>query len=101
MRKSLLILVFVILFLAPFVNNQISATNAIGSDPSGLTASASEGFTRRRSYHRNRSSRRYRGPVRAASAPIGASARCVDGSYSFSEHRRGTCSHHGGVAEWL
>lgn len=28
-------------------------------------------------------------------------ARCRDGSMSFSEHRCGTCSHHGGVAEFL
>lgn len=33
--------------------------------------------------------------------PVGASARCRDGSFSFSAHRRGTCSHHGGVARWL
>src|SRR3954451_9156424 len=33
--------------------------------------------------------------------PAGASARCSDGTYSFSEHHRGTCSHHGGVAQWL
>ncbi|MBO1361941.1 DUF3761 domain-containing protein [Acetobacter sacchari] len=33
--------------------------------------------------------------------PSGASARCGDGSYSFSLHHRGTCSHHGGVSEWL
>src|SRR5690348_2756550 len=33
-------------------------------------------------------------------APKGASARCADGSYSFSHSRRGTCSHHGGVATW-
>jgi|SRR3990167_7517122 len=35
------------------------------------------------------------------SVPIGASARCRDGTYSFSQNRRGTCSHHGGVSEWL
>ncbi|QQX91359.1 DUF3761 domain-containing protein [Gluconobacter sphaericus] len=33
--------------------------------------------------------------------PNGASAKCEDGSYSFSLHRQGTCSHHGGVAQWL
>jgi hypothetical protein len=33
--------------------------------------------------------------------PAGASAQCRDGSFSFSAHRRGTCSHHGGVARWL
>jgi hypothetical protein len=40
-------------------------------------------------------------PVAAASAPDGASAQCRDGTYSFSEHHRGTCSHHGGVDHWL
>ncbi|BBL75989.1 DUF3761 domain-containing protein [Methylomagnum ishizawai] len=30
-------------------------------------------------------------------APPGASAKCGNGSYSFSQHRRGICSHHGGV----
>jgi hypothetical protein len=34
-------------------------------------------------------------------APAGATAQCRDGTYSFSQHRRGTCSHHGGVASWL
>jgi Protein of unknown function (DUF3761) len=33
--------------------------------------------------------------------PAGATAECRDGSYSFSQHRRGTCSHHGGVSRWL
>ena len=27
-------------------------------------------------------------------------AECRDGSVSFSEHHRGTCSRHGGVAHW-
>lgn len=34
------------------------------------------------------------------SVPAGASAQCSDGTYSFSQHRSGTCSHHGGVAVW-
>ncbi len=37
----------------------------------------------------------------ASSAPPGATARCYDGTYSYSQHRQGTCSHHGGVAVWL
>jgi len=40
-------------------------------------------------------------PYYAPSAPAGATAQCRDGTYSFSQNRRGTCSHHGGVAEWL
>ena len=34
-------------------------------------------------------------------APDGATAWCRDGSYSFSQSARGTCSWHGGVSEWL
>lgn len=33
--------------------------------------------------------------------PAGASAKCRDGSYSFSRSSRGTCSRHGGVGSWL
>jgi len=42
-------------------------------------------------------------PVKTADgqAPAGATAKCRDGTFSFSQHRQGTCSHHGGVAEWL
>lgn len=40
-------------------------------------------------------------PYSASSAPSGATAQCGDGSYSFSQSRSGTCSHHGGVATWL
>jgi hypothetical protein len=36
-----------------------------------------------------------------ALVPAGATAICADGWTSHSAHRRGTCSHHGGVAEWL
>ena len=35
------------------------------------------------------------------SIPDGATAECRDGTYSFSRHHRGTCSHHGGVESWL
>jgi uncharacterized protein YraI len=51
------------------------------------------GYTNSRGYH-------VRSPSFASSRPSGASARCSDGSYSFSQSRRGTCSHHGGVAVW-
>ena len=35
------------------------------------------------------------------SVPAGATAQCNDGTYSFSQSRSGTCSHHGGVARWF
>jgi hypothetical protein len=33
--------------------------------------------------------------------PTGAIAKCKDGMYSHSAHRTGSCSRHGGVAQWL
>ncbi|MFX8164512.1 DUF3761 domain-containing protein [Acinetobacter baumannii] len=32
--------------------------------------------------------------------PNGATAKCRDTTLSFSKHRSGTCSRHGGVAQW-
>src|SRR5204862_393960 len=52
-------------------------------------------------YYLARSRHHVRRPVRAFQAPAGASAQCRDGSWSFSESRRGTCSWHGGVSRWL
>jgi hypothetical protein len=40
-------------------------------------------------------------PENCSAAPQGATAQCGDGTYSFSQSHRGTCSHHGGVAKWL
>jgi len=40
-------------------------------------------------------------PENCSAPPQGATAQCRDGAYSFSRSRRGSCSHHGGVAKWL
>ena len=39
--------------------------------------------------------------TKTAAPPAGATAKCRDDTYSFSQHHRGTCSHHRGVANWL
>ncbi|MCE9642973.1 MAG: DUF3761 domain-containing protein [Candidatus Andersenbacteria bacterium] len=52
-------------------------------------------------YYVNSSGNEVHSPAYSETVPVGASAQCRDGSYSFSAHRNGTCSHHGGVAEWL
>lgn len=51
----------------------------------------------------NRDGNAVHAPARSLSgkAPEGATARCRDGTYSFSRHHSGTCSRHGGVAGWL
>jgi hypothetical protein len=38
--------------------------------------------------------------TRPGDAPANATAKCRDGTYSASQTHSGSCSHHGGVAEW-
>lgn len=52
-------------------------------------------------YYTNSRGQRVQSPTHYNSTPAGATALCNDGTYSFSRSRRGTCSHHGGVARWL
>lgn len=51
-------------------------------------------------YYKNSKGVCAKSSTKAPAWPAGASAKCRDGSYSFSQSRRGTCSHHGGVAVW-
>ena len=53
-------------------------------------------------YHSRRDGCDVHGPAktRDGAKPEGASARCRDGTWSFSHSRSGTCSRHGGVERW-
>ena len=53
-----------------------------------------------RKYYTNSEGERVQSPTYYSSVPAGATALCRDGTYSFSQSRRGTCSRHGGVARW-
>ncbi len=52
-------------------------------------------------YYTNTQGNTVHSPAYSNSVPTGATAICGDGTYSFSQSRRGTCSHHGGVTQWL
>lgn len=52
-------------------------------------------------YYINSRGVRVQSPTYYNKQPAGATALCRDGTYSFSQNRRGTCSGHGGVARWL
>jgi len=51
----------------------------------------------------NSKGQKVQSPTRTADnqPPAGATAQCRDGTFSFSQSRRGTCSHHAGVGRWL
>lgn len=52
-------------------------------------------------YYYNSNHSKVSSPIHTEIIPVGASAQCRDLTYSFSQSRRGTCSHHGGVKKWL
>jgi uncharacterized protein YgiM (DUF1202 family) len=52
-------------------------------------------------YYTNKDGNQVQSPTKYDAAPKGATAVCMDDTYSFSRNRRGTCSRHGEVAKWL
>ncbi len=52
-------------------------------------------------YYTNSSGNKVHTPKISNPIPVGATAKCRDNTYSFSQHRKGTCSYHGGVMQWL
>ena len=54
-------------------------------------------------YYTNSSGNEVHSPAYSinGSVPSGETAKCNDGTYSFSQNHSGTCSGHGGVSQWL
>nr|WP_224038966.1 DUF3761 domain-containing protein [Paraburkholderia unamae] len=78
-----------------------TSANAYSSTPRTWTQ-LDEGDLTSHGHYVNHDGRDVHSPSRTKdrAVPPGATARCGDGSYSFSQHHSGTCSRHGGVAEW-
>ena len=57
----------------------------------------------RHGHYENRMGKTVHQPAKSLSGgvPTGATAQCRDGTYSFSQHRGGTCSSHGGATKWF
>jgi len=92
-------------------SSAVTSAAAPSSAPSSTSASAAArqsppatgtGGNSSSGYYTNSRGRRVQRPTFSENGPPdGATAQCRDGSYSFSQSRRGTCSHHGGVSRWL
>jgi len=56
----------------------------------------------RHGHYRSRDGSEVHQPAKSrdGTKPGGATAKCRDGTWSFSHTHRGTCSRHGGVAHW-
>ncbi len=66
-----------------------------------LVLFAAPAEARRGGYYRSVDGSMVHGPTRGNQDYGPVTARCRDGTRSFSHHERGTCSHHGGVAGWV
>ena len=78
----------------------VAPVSSLGVGAARVEARAPAGTCSADSYINSRGHCVHR-PMRADTAPPRATAKCRDGTHSFSQSRRGTCSWHGGVASWL
>lgn len=78
-----------------------SSSSTVGQYRHSYSSTSYSHPTSRVRYYTNTYGNRVQSPTYYSSTPSGATAICRDGTYSFSQSRRGTCSHHGGVARWL
>jgi hypothetical protein len=90
-----------VLFRPLAVPQSQPASQPSASSPSNTKANQGKSNCTSNGTYVNSKGQRVPRPENCSAAPKGATARCRDGSYSFSQSRRGTCSHHGGVSEWL
>ena len=100
-RRALLAGVLAVLLAPSMASARPSRAVAAASAPASAASAAPR--LMEQGHYRNVDGAVVHSPAHTdtGAAPVGASARCRDGSFSFSAHRRGTCSHHGGVARWL
>lgn len=85
----------------PYSPNASGSTIGDGSGSNSSSGSASSGGSGSGDGYINSDGNYEPSPESASSAPPGATAQCKDGTYSHSQHHSGTCSGHGGVAQWL
>lgn len=75
--------------------------NTINTVTANKTDNTTTNTLSNNNFYTNTAGNEVHSPAYSNSVPVGASAMCGDGTYSFSQNRRGTCSHHGGVSRWL
>jgi hypothetical protein len=99
-RQAAVVLAVVVATLAATAPAPAKTESAVAAHAAVLRAhpSSQDVSACRPGYYENVSHHCVKRPGRS---PIGATARCRDGTYSYSEHAPGTCSHHGGVARWI
>lgn len=91
---------YALAFCIPFLLPAQQTTTQPRPQPASTQQSTTTGPATGRHYT-NVDGKHVHSPMTAPSAPTGSTAKCGDGTYSFSQHSQGTCSHHGGVVTWM
>lgn len=101
MKKLLFAAILLGRLLAPAHAQLAPSASAVATAPKA--AAPNEAGLQTHGHYVNKDGQTVHAPAKSVDGgvPAGASAKCRDGSYSFSKHHSGTCSHHGGVASWL
>ena len=84
-----------------YENTTVAKDVQIKATPKATPSPTPQPTLSNNNYYTNSAGNKVHSPAYSNTAPAGASAKCGDGTYSFSQSRRGTCSHHGGVSSWL
>jgi hypothetical protein len=105
MKSFVPLLLAAALFLSPLTHAQKAppSTYPAPTSPAEKKADPDESDLQTHKHYRNSAAQTVHSPSKSkdGNVPAGASAQCRDATYSFSRSHRGTCSHHGGVANWL
>jgi len=104
LRQTLCILAVVVVLLSPpFALQSASASQSQSSSATSSDTKPNQAKPKCTSNgtYINSKGQTVPRPENCSAPPEGATAQCRDGTYSFSKSRRGTCSHHGGVAKWI
>ena len=82
-----------------FAFDRVCRRKSSTSVPANTQSQPTDDAPQTNRYYTNKNNQVVHSPSTTVSgkAPDGASARCNDGTYSFSKHRSSTCSHHGSV----
>jgi hypothetical protein len=80
----------------------LSSSAVFARTSSGASAEPNESELTSHRHYVNHDGQDVHSPAKTkgGNVPAGASAKCTDGTYSFSRHHAGTCSRHGGVEQW-
>ena len=84
-----------------YLSSQKVLKGKVSTSNYSWTSNSSSSYSSHNGYYRNCDGNWIPRPQYSNTRPAGATAICWDGTFSYSAHRRGTCSGHGGVKVWL